>query len=59
LNADNPTPADVVAAVQNQNIRAALGRIGSAPTPEHQQLRHNGTRHLLSALGVEFIACLC
>src|ERR1700730_13703454 len=39
LTAFNLTPADVVAAVQSQNIQAALGRIGSAPTPEHQQLQ--------------------
>ncbi len=39
LTAFNLTPADVVAAVQSQNIQAALGRIGGAPTPEHQQLQ--------------------
>src|SRR5438094_6408811 len=39
LTAFNLTPADVVAAVQNQNVQAALGRIGGAPTPEHQQLQ--------------------
>jgi HAE1 family hydrophobic/amphiphilic exporter-1 len=39
LTAFSLTPADVVAAVQSQNIQAALGRIGSAPTPEHQQLQ--------------------
>src|SRR5216684_2562260 len=39
LTAFNLTPADVVAAVQNQNLQAALGRIGGAPTPEHQQLQ--------------------
>jgi HAE1 family hydrophobic/amphiphilic exporter-1 len=39
LTAFNLTPADVVAAVQSQNIQAALGRIGSAPTPAHQQLQ--------------------
>src|ERR1700745_3160150 len=33
------TPADVVSAVQSQNIQAALGRIGSAPTPKSQQLQ--------------------
>jgi hydrophobic/amphiphilic exporter-1 (mainly G- bacteria), HAE1 family len=33
------TPADVVAAVQSQNIQAALGRIGSAPTPQRQQIQ--------------------
>jgi len=39
LTAYNLTPADVVAAVQSQNIQAALGRIGSAPTPERQQFQ--------------------
>jgi hypothetical protein len=54
LTAYNPTPADVVAAVQSQNIQSALGRIGAAPMPGHQQLRHNGTRRRLSA----FRACI-
>ena len=31
LTALNLTPADVVAAVQSQNVQAALGRIGAAP----------------------------
>ena len=35
----NLTPADVVAAVQSQNVQAALGRIGSAPTPQQQQIQ--------------------
>src|SRR5881227_2889151 len=35
----NLTPADVVAAVQSQNVQAALGRIGSAPTPQRQQIQ--------------------
>src|ERR1700719_4025954 len=39
LTAFNLTPADVVAAVQSQNIQAALGRIGSAPTPHLQQVQ--------------------
>ncbi|HEV2551629.1 MAG TPA: multidrug efflux RND transporter permease subunit [Stellaceae bacterium] len=39
LTAFNLTPADVVTAVQNQNIQAAVGRIGSAPTPQAQQLQ--------------------
>jgi HAE1 family hydrophobic/amphiphilic exporter-1 len=39
LNAFNLTPADVVSAVQGQNIQAAVGRIGSAPTPQAQQLQ--------------------
>jgi HAE1 family hydrophobic/amphiphilic exporter-1 len=33
------TPADVVTAVQGQNLQAALGRIGSAPPPKNQQLQ--------------------
>ena len=39
LTAFNLTPADVVAAVQSQNIQAALGRIGAAPTPQAQQFQ--------------------
>src|SRR5438105_3700754 len=39
LTAFNRTPADVVAAVQSQNVQAALGRIGAAPSPQHQQLQ--------------------
>src|SRR5215467_9651516 len=39
LTAFNMTPSDVVAAVQSQNVQAALGRIGSAPTPQFQQLQ--------------------
>ncbi len=39
LTAFNLTPADVVTAVQSQNIQAAVGRIGSAPTPKTQQLQ--------------------
>jgi HAE1 family hydrophobic/amphiphilic exporter-1 len=39
LTAFNLTPADVVAAVQSQNVQAAVGRIGSAPTPQSQQVQ--------------------
>ena len=39
LTAFNLTPADVVAAVQSQNVQAALGRIGAAPTPQRQQFQ--------------------
>src|SRR5439155_354082 len=39
LTAFNLTPADVVTAVQSQNVQAALGRIGSAPTPQRQQIQ--------------------
>src|SRR5205085_12366927 len=39
LTAFNLTPADVVAAVQSQNVQAAVGRIGSAPTPQQQQVQ--------------------
>lgn len=31
------TPGDVIAAVQSQNVQAALGRIGAAPTSSTQQ----------------------
>ena len=37
----NLTPNDVIAAVQNQNVQAALGRIGAAPTGSQQQLQIN------------------
>src|SRR5262249_55414924 len=43
LAAFNLTPADVIAAVQSQNVQAALGRIGAAPTPNTQQLQLNIT----------------
>src|SRR5882672_3902291 len=39
LTAFKMTPADVVAAVQSQNVEAALGRIGAAPTPDAQQFQ--------------------
>ena len=39
LTAYSLTPSDVVAAVQNQNIQAALGRVGAAPTEEKQQVQ--------------------
>src|SRR5689334_41002 len=39
LTAFNLTPADVVAAVQSQNVQAALGRIGAAPSPQSQQIQ--------------------
>src|SRR4029077_18065383 len=39
LTALKLTPSDVVAAIQNQNVQAAIGRIGAAPTPEAQQFQ--------------------
>src|SRR6266851_5406211 len=39
LTAFNLTPSDVVTAIQNQNVQAALGRIGAAPTPQAQQFQ--------------------
>jgi HAE1 family hydrophobic/amphiphilic exporter-1 len=39
LTAFNLTPSDIVTAVQSQNVQAALGRIGSSPTPESQQFQ--------------------
>ena len=39
LNSFSLAPSDVVTAVQSQNVQAALGRIGSAPTPQGQQLQ--------------------
>jgi HAE1 family hydrophobic/amphiphilic exporter-1 len=41
LTAFNMTPADVVVAVQSQNIQAALGRIGAQPAPPEQQIQLN------------------
>ena len=35
----NLTPNDVITAVQSQNVQAALGRIGAAPTASEQQLQ--------------------
>jgi len=37
----NLTPNDVVAAVESQNVQAALGRIGSAPLTNEQQVQLN------------------
>ena len=37
----NLTPNDVITAVQNQNVQAALGRVGAAPTASEQQLQIN------------------
>jgi len=37
----NLTPNDVIQAVQNQNVQAALGRVGAAPETSEQQLQVN------------------
>src|ERR671937_807611 len=37
----NLTPNDVIAAVQSQNIQAALGRVGAAPIQPEQQVQIN------------------
>jgi HAE1 family hydrophobic/amphiphilic exporter-1 len=37
----NLTPNDVIQAVQNQNVQAALGRIGAAPIASDQQVQIN------------------
>src|SRR5438309_2722521 len=37
----NLTPNDVIAAVSNQNIQAALGRVGAAPITTEQQVQIN------------------
>ncbi|HEX6841104.1 MAG TPA: efflux RND transporter permease subunit, partial [Stellaceae bacterium] len=39
LTALNLTPNDVITAVGNQNIQAALGRVGAAPVASQQQLQ--------------------
>jgi HAE1 family hydrophobic/amphiphilic exporter-1 len=41
LSQYNLTPNDVIAAVQSQNVQAALGRIGSAPLNSEQQVQIN------------------
>jgi HAE1 family hydrophobic/amphiphilic exporter-1 len=41
LTAYQLTPNDVVTAVQNQNLSAALGRVGAAPMPQFQQFQLN------------------
>jgi HAE1 family hydrophobic/amphiphilic exporter-1 len=43
LTAFNLTPADVIAAVQSQNVQAALGRIGAAPASQNQRIQLNIT----------------
>src|SRR6478752_5556765 len=35
----NLTPNDIIAAVQSQNVQAALGRVGAAPTSPDQQVQ--------------------
>jgi HAE1 family hydrophobic/amphiphilic exporter-1 len=37
----NLTPNDVIAAVQNQNVQAAIGRVGAAPVTSEQQVQIN------------------
>jgi HAE1 family hydrophobic/amphiphilic exporter-1 len=37
----NLTPNDVILAVQNQNVQAALGRVGAAPAAPEQQVQIN------------------
>jgi HAE1 family hydrophobic/amphiphilic exporter-1 len=37
----NLTPNDVIAAVQSQNVQAALGRVGAAPITTEQQVQIN------------------
>jgi hydrophobic/amphiphilic exporter-1 (mainly G- bacteria), HAE1 family len=37
----NLTPNDVIAAVQSQNVQAALGRVGAAPITKEQQVQIN------------------
>src|SRR5580700_7145691 len=39
LTAYQMTPTDVVTAIQSQNVQAALGRIGAAPTPQAQHFQ--------------------
>ncbi|MDR2366654.1 MAG: efflux RND transporter permease subunit [Deltaproteobacteria bacterium] len=46
LAAVNLTPGDIIAALQAQNIQAAIGEVGGAPAPTNQELHFN-----LSATG--------
>ena len=39
LTALSLTPSDVITAVQNQNVQAALGRVGAAPVSKEQQFQ--------------------
>src|SRR5690242_14646950 len=52
----NLTPNDVIAAVQSQNIQAALGRVGAAPTTSQQQVQINITTKGRLTLPEEFAA---
>jgi HAE1 family hydrophobic/amphiphilic exporter-1 len=42
----NLTPADIIGALQSQNVQAAIGEVGGAPAPRNQELHFN-----LSATG--------
>ncbi|MDR0356440.1 MAG: multidrug efflux RND transporter permease subunit [Deltaproteobacteria bacterium] len=37
------SPADIIAALGSQNIQAAVGEVGGAPTPPNQELHYNLT----------------
>lgn len=39
LTSLNLAPSDVIKAIQSQNVQAAVGRIGSPPSPDTQQLQ--------------------
>ncbi|WP_043364662.1 efflux RND transporter permease subunit [Belnapia sp. F-4-1] len=41
LTSLNLTPQDLIAAIQSQNIQAAVGRIGAQPIPDTQQFQMN------------------
>ena len=56
LTERNLTPNDVIQAVQNQNVQAALGRIGAAPVTSDQQVQINIKTKGRLALPEEFAA---
>jgi HAE1 family hydrophobic/amphiphilic exporter-1 len=39
LTSLNLAPSDVIKAIENQNVQAAVGRMGAAPMPDDQQLQ--------------------
>ncbi|MDR1678017.1 MAG: multidrug efflux RND transporter permease subunit [Deltaproteobacteria bacterium] len=39
----NLTPSDIIAALESQNIQAAIGEVGGTPTPVNQELHFNLT----------------
>ena len=53
----NLTPNDVIAAVQSQNIQAALGRVGAAPITREQQVQNHRAAHATGRIRRHRAAC--